>query len=170
MHQKGKPKLCKTEFQQMLTSVGFFHCIKNHISNKTFCFKEHSYTPSNLTRDVVSWVVWTLAENTDFQLPKTQIFLHSLQWVHGQNRQELGWTGLFLLNSETSVFSIYLLQTAPVICMVLRYPLRCINVKQCTIHHLIEIFPLTLKAASNDFFKINYKYPIFSFAFWQSKG
>lgn len=32
------------------------------------------------------------------------------------------------------------------------WPARCINLKQCPIQHLIEIFHLTLKAASNDCF------------------
>lgn len=125
------------------TSADFSHCVENNLWNKTFCFEEQPQTPSfqmiSLSGLDSGWKHWLPVTKDLFVVFKGCTDRTGRSWA------ELGYLCSTLKLPYSPHTSCKLHQKST-------WPVRCINLKQCPIEHLIEIFRLTLKAASNDCF------------------
>lgn len=86
---KAKSRYCTTEFQQIQLQLTFLTALKI-ISEKGHSALKNSHKPPPFKWFL--YMIWTLDENTGSQSPKTQKSVCGLQRMHGQDRQELGWT------------------------------------------------------------------------------
>lgn len=144
------------------TSADFSHCSENNLWKKTSCFEEQPQTPSP---QMIS--LRDLDSGWKHRLPVTKVTNICL-WSSKDTWAGQAGAGL---NCFCSTLKLpYSPHTSCKLHQKSTWPVRCINLKQSPIQHLIEIFHLTLKAAPNDCFSIHYKHPMVSFAFWQSKG